>query len=170
MKKLCFLLILALLLSLGASAGAEGGVEIIIMDGVSVVAVSMDEYAAEHVFGEADFVFPSMLLTIWDGAFEGISAERVKVSTNVSAIGARAFADCPNLTAILIPATVESIDNTALQGSEQVTVFGTEGSEAQRFADDNDIPFVPLHITEDEAEFFYEELEPPIILPLVLFD
>ena len=34
MKKLCFLLVLVLLLSLGASAFAEGGTEIIVMDGI----------------------------------------------------------------------------------------------------------------------------------------
>ena len=37
MKKLCFLLILALLLTLSASAFAEGGVEIVVMDGIPVV-------------------------------------------------------------------------------------------------------------------------------------
>ena len=37
MKKLCFLLILALLLSLGASAFADSSVELIYMDGIPVV-------------------------------------------------------------------------------------------------------------------------------------
>ena len=158
MKKLCILLLLlALLLSLGASAWAEEGVEVevIIADGESIVVVSPKPSFADVSFGTADFTLPAGLLTIEEEAFAGISAQRVEVSWNVGAIGPRAFAGCPNLLAISIPDTVTSIDDSALAGCGSVTVFGPAGSEAQRFAEANGLPFAatfgataPLVLTE----------------------
>ena len=66
----------------------------------------------------------------------------VEITENVTSIGARSFADCLNLTALVIPETVQSIDDTALEGSENVTVYGKTGSEAQRFADAAGVKFV----------------------------
>ena len=102
MKKTLFLLILALFLSLGVPAWAEEGIEVVLEDGVSVVAVDVSAYTSPVFFGKANFVLPASLVTVEDSAFEGISAEKVDVSGSVSSIGARAFADCPNLTAIRI--------------------------------------------------------------------
>ena len=166
MKKLCMLLIAAFLLSLGASAWAEEGVtvEVITMDGETVVVVTPLESISAG-FGGADFVLPSGLVAIWDSAFEGVGAERIEVSDNVGAIGPRAFADCLNLTAILIPASVESIDDTAFQGSENVTIYGAANSEAKLFADASGIPFVPVKLS---AEFPSEEaVQPPATLPFL---
>ena len=124
MKKSLFLLILALFLSLGVSAWAEEGIEVVLEDGVSVVAVDVGAYTSPVFFGKANFVLPSSLVTVEDSAFEGIGAEKVDVSGSVSSIGARAFADCPNLTAIRIPATVDTIHDTAFEGSDGVTIYG----------------------------------------------
>jgi len=173
MKKLCFLLILALLLSLGASAFAEGGVEIIVMDGIPVVMESFgfemsDSAAFGAAAGGAGFALPAELVEIGDGAFEGIPAERVEITANVTAIGARAFADCEKLTELVIPATVEHIDDTALAGSENVTVYGETGSAAQTFADDNKIPFVATN--EPQTQPTYEAAKAPVVMPYVAFN
>ena len=164
MKKSLFLLILALFLSLGVPAWAEEGIEVVLEDGVSVVAVDVGAYVPADFFGKADFVLPSSLITIEDSAFEGISAEKVDVSGSVSSIGARAFADCPNLTAIRIPATVDAIHDTAFEGSDGVTIYGEAFSEAARHAEANGIPFTEL---SGGADYYITGPEPPVILPFV---
>ena len=168
MKKFCFLLALILLLSLGVSAFAENAVVIIIMDGVPVV---VESFTRESGSAETlrnvylGFAFPAALAAIEESAFEGIPAEYVEITENVTFIGARAFADCINLREIVIPATVKHIDDSALEGSGKVTVYGEAGSEAQRFATDNDIPFVAMEAA-DEPEI-YEAARTPVILPYI---
>ena len=146
MKKMCFLL--AVLLCLTAAAVAEEGaaIEVIKVDGVSVVVLT-PEPVMRRARGiaeekEADFLLPPFLTMIEEEAFAGIAAEKIEVSKNVAAIGARAFADCKNLKEIYIPAGVVSVDDRALEGCEGVTVYGETGSEAQRFAEDNGFDFV----------------------------
>ena len=98
MKKLCFLLILALLLSLGASAFADSSVELIYMDGIPVVVESPGLTAGEsNAFDAgAGFTLPAALAAIGEEAFAGIDAARVEITENVISIGPRAFADCKN--------------------------------------------------------------------------
>ena len=146
MKRIFTLLIAALLLCLCASAWAEGGmnIEVIKMDGVSVVvltpettilrarSIAMNARGADG--SQADFVLPAFLTLIGESAFEGISAEIVEVTGNVAAIEARAFADCKSLREITIPASVKEIDDHAFDGCEGVTVYGTKGTEAERIA------------------------------------
>ena len=168
MKKLCFLLILALLLTLGASAFAEGGMEIVVMDGIPIVMETIGLTSGEtNAFNAGeDFVLPAALVTIEESAFEGIPASYIEITENVKSIGSRAFADCENLTGLVIPATVESIDDTALDGSVNATVYGEIGSEAQRFAEANGIDFVPT-TSPSEGD---EEGEDLVVMPYVPFD
>ena len=80
MKKLCVLLVLALLLSLSASAFADNGVEILYMDGTPVVvespSLTAGETAAFNAPG-AGLTLPAALVAIEEEAFEGIDAARV---------------------------------------------------------------------------------------------
>ena len=165
MKKLCVLLVLALLLSLGASAFADNSVEILFMDGTPVAvespALTAGETAAFHAPG-AGLTLPAALVAIEEEAFEGIDAARVEITENVVSIGPRAFADCKNLTELVIPATVQTIDDTALDGSLNVTIYGEADSEAQRFADANSIPFVP---SNEVSPIIIAQ--PPVTLPYV---
>ena len=164
MKKLCVLLILALLLSLGASAFADNSVEILYLDGTPVAVESPSLTAGEtNAFNaDAGLTLPAALVAIEEEAFEGIDAARVEITENVVSIGPRAFADCKNLTELVIPATVQTIDDTALEGSENVTIYGESGSEAQRFADANKIPFVP---SNEVSPIIIAQ--PPVTLPYV---
>ena len=93
------------------------------------------------VSAEGGFTLPVALVTIGEEAFAGIPVSRVEFTENVKTIGPRAFADCKNLREFVVPATVESIDDTALAGCTNVTVYGDIGSEAERFASDNGFMF-----------------------------
>lgn len=143
MKKLSILLLAVLLLCLCASAWAEDGVniEVIKMDGVSVVVLTPEStmrrarsLMAPSEKKDADFALPESLTLIEEEAFAGIAAASVEVSDNVVAIEARAFADCKNLREITIPATVQKIDDHAFDGCEGVTVYGAKGTAAEKIA------------------------------------
>ena len=166
MKKLCFLLILALLLSFSASAFAEDGVEIIYMDGIPVVMESFGLSLSDSETFDAEeegFKFPAALAEIGEEAFAGIPASRVEITENVKAIGPRAFADCPNLTALVIPATVESIDDSALEGSTNVTIYCEKESAAYTFAVNNGIDY-----TTDSGVGDIKTPDVPISNPVVM--
>jgi len=171
MKKLCFLLVLVLMLSLGASAFAEGGTEIIVMDGIPVVVEAAELTAGESNTFRADsagFKLPASLLEIGEEAFAGIDATRVEITENVKSIGPRAFADCDKLMTISIPATVEHIDDTALDGCKYIiAVYGETGSEAERFANDNGCVFISMNPDPNPT---YRTSEPPVVLPYVAFN
>ena len=92
---------------------------------------------------EPDFEMPELLTEIEEEAFAGIAAKCVQIPKNVTVIGKRAFADCENLQAIILPSGVERIDDKALEGCENVVVYGF-GAEAERFAKANGLPFVPV--------------------------
>ena len=170
MKKICILL--ALLLCLAVPALAEEGMnmEVIKMDGVSVVVFTPAETLrkARDMAEEkgAGFALPQMLTAIGEEAFAGIAAETVEVSENVVSIGPRAFADCKNLREIIIPATVTAIDDSALSGCENVTVYGVKGSEAERFATENGFAFAEIGGGTPENLPAARE-EPPVQLPFV---
>ena len=173
LKRRGILIAAILLLCMASLALAEDGVsvEVIRMDGVSVVVLTPAETierARGLLMGASteDFTFPEQLTIIEESAFEGIAAERVDVSANVVRIEARAFADCPNLREIHIPATVLEIDSSALEGCEDVIVYGESGSAAERFADTAHFQFVD---TSEEPEPTHPSRTPdgPVKLPPV---
>ena len=139
-------------LCLAISVTAEGGVniEVIRVDGVSVVLLSPESTmlcARSVAEDEAEdeiksMILPEFLTLIEESAFEGIAAGNVEVTENVVAIEARAFADCKNLRGIYIPATVLQIDDHAFDGCENVTVVGEKGTEAERIATLYDFTFI----------------------------
>ena len=171
MKKLC--VALALLLCLTGLALAEDGVrvEVIKMDGVSVIRFTSEEQTvktrslAQKM--KISFNLPQYLTLIEEEAFAGIGAETVEVSENVLAIEARAFAGCKNLTRIVIPATVQKIDDSALADCKDVTVYGAKGSEAERFATENGFDFAVLDAEEPPVVEKPTKEAPPVQLPYV---
>lgn len=180
MKRIFTLLIAALLLCLCASAWAEGGmnIEVIKMDGVSVVvltpettmlrarSIAMNAKATDEK--QAGFVLPQFLTLIEESAFEGISAEIVEVTGNVAAIEARAFADCKCLREITIPASVKEIDDHAFDGCEGVTVYGKSGSEAERIANLCHFAFVDTNAQPETPE--EQRIPSALVLPPAPFN
>ena len=102
-------------------------------------------WKANAVLPEADFVLPAALVTIEESAFEGLPMTVAEIPDGCESIGPRAFADCAKLTVIVIPASVQSIDDTALEGSANAVIYGVSGSEAERFARANGILFIPMN-------------------------
>jgi uncharacterized repeat protein (TIGR02543 family) len=74
------------------------------------------------VWVRPDFVLPDALTDIEAEAFAGCAFTFVKLSENTETVGPRAFADCPNLKYIYIPAGA-AVDDTAFQNVEGLTVF-----------------------------------------------
>lgn len=82
-----------------------------------------------------DFVLPASLTEIGEEAFSGCAFTYVKLSERTRSIGQFAFADCPNLRYIYIPAATTSIDRYAFAEVTGLTIFGKAGSYAEAFAD-----------------------------------
>ena len=74
------------------------------------------------------------LTAIEDEAFRGGAFSYVVLPEGAASIGRRAFADCPKLAYIYIPASVKSIDENAFDGVEDLTIFGAPDSEASEYA------------------------------------
>ena len=177
MKRISILLILALLLCLAPAAQAEDSVqvEVMIADGMSVVMLIPEELQlqANAVFqsaapnGSESLALPASLTLIEESAFEGIAAQRVEISENVVSIEKRAFADSKSLREIVIPATVLKVDDLALEGCENVTVYGAAGSEAERFAAAAGFDFVDSNAGEAPVDQPAGQMEAPVVLPFV---
>ncbi len=72
---------------------------------------------------------------IADNAFtDCYSLRRVQIDAGVKSIGKLAFFGCQALELIYIPACVEHIENDAFKYCTDMRIFGSEGSEAERFA------------------------------------
>ena len=65
---------------------------------------------------------PSMLKEIDSEAFMCSAVEGVIIPEGCTAIGSKAFADCPNLVYIRIPASITSIADDAFEGSDFVRI------------------------------------------------
>jgi len=82
----------------------------------------------------ADFVLPASLTAIGEEAFAGGAFTRVQLSEGVTAIGSRAFADCPQLAYIYIPAATDTIAEDAFAGVDGLTILGHSESYAALYA------------------------------------
>ena len=92
---------------------------------------------------EMDFILPETLTVIESEAFNGCAFSSVKLSENTTTIGRFAFADCPNLKYIYIPAATENIDLYAFIGVDGLTILGKIGSYAETYAQENGFAFLP---------------------------
>ena len=163
MKKISLLLAVFLLLGLCLSAQAEDAVqvEVLKMDGISVVVLTPQEtlIRARGIAEKAgSFALPASLTIIEKGAFEGIAAETVEISKNVVSIEAGAFAYCKSLREITIPDSVLTIDVAALDGCKNVTVYGVKGSAAEKFVE-------AVNDADPDANFAFVPLKPVLQTP-----
>lgn len=92
----------------------------------------------------ADFVLPESTRIIEAEAFSGVPAKRVRLPEACTQIGAKAFAYCQNLVAIYIPADCTSIATNAFIGIDNLTIFGTDGSYAEFYANKYGFDFVAI--------------------------
>lgn len=103
------------------------------------------------------------LKSITNEAFYGCSGlTDVTIGNSVEEIASKAFYNCTGLTSVTIPATVTDIYEKAFGyyykegfGESKVknfTIYGYQGSEAQRYANDNNFMFVALDSPTEPGE------------------
>ena len=100
----------------------------------------------ESVFGYCtaltDVTIPRGVTEIKHGLFLGCTAlTEVDIPDGVTSIGYIAFCDCASLERVRIPASVTGIRDDAFHGCPGLTLEVYEGSYAQRFAEEQGIPY-----------------------------
>ncbi len=112
-------------------------------DPLPVISAAIVMGGGNPVISSAEVVLPDDLSVIEADAFRKDTFTSVYCGENVSSIGAYAFAENPFLEWIYLPASVQSIDQTAFSGCpENLVIYGKVGSPAQQFADINGITFI----------------------------
>lgn len=112
---------------------------------------SIGSYVFSSCIKLKDISIPTSVTEIHKGAFENCdSLEIVTLPGGIVDIGDIAFANCDRLQSITIPASVTSIDRSAFNDSTNVTIRGTAGTYAERFANGVGIPFNAPVVTFDE--------------------
>ena len=112
---------------------------------------SIGSYVFSSCIKLKDISIPMSVTEIHKGAFENCdSLEIVTLPGGIVDIGDIAFANCDRLQSITIPASVTSIDRSAFNDSTNVTIRGTAGTYAERFANGVGIPFNAPVVTFDE--------------------
>ena len=113
------------------------------IDGYTIT--NVDNYAFKNNSIITSVKLSKGIKTINYGAFLNCTAlETVELSNSVTSIGTYAFKGCSNLSKITIPASVTSINANSFTDCPNVTIYGTAGSYAQTYANNNSIDFVAI--------------------------
>ena len=96
------------------------------------------------VLEEPAFTVPASVQNIEEEAFAGDTMESVLLGENVASVGPKAFAGNTKLTTLIVKGSSTEFDASALEGSENVTVYAPAGSSAESFAKAAGIAFLPL--------------------------
>ena len=75
----------------------------------------------------------------------------INIPESVTYIGWDAFSGCTGLTSITIPNSVTSIGEGAFSGCNNLTIYGTAGSNAEKYANENDIPFTDVSLINNSS-------------------
>ena len=112
--------------------------EIIIPDSVKVI----DNYAVRYCNNLQEIELPDSLYRIGNGAFMYCDKlTDIVIPDTVEIIGNSAFEGCEALTSIEIHYSAAEIGDYAFYDSPNVTIFGYKDSTAEEYADNNNIPF-----------------------------
>ena len=90
--------------------------------GITGIFTPTEDATFYAVWVQPDFFMPDFLTDVEEEAFAGCAFTFVKLSEDTATVGPRAFADCPNLKYIYIPAET-TVDPTAFENVEGLTVF-----------------------------------------------
>jgi len=96
------------------------------------------------VIPDPDLILPAALTKIEDEAFAGGAFVYVKLPDKAVSIGWHAFADCPNLAYIYIPAQTTQIDGQAFGNMQGLTILGMTGSTAETYAQNHNYSFIAV--------------------------
>ena len=126
-------------ISESAFGGCTGLTSINIPDSVT----SIGRSAFYNCTGLTNITIPDSVTSISEGAFSGCTGlTSINIPDSVTYIGWYAFFGCTGLTSINIPDSVTSIGGYAFKSCTGLTIYGTEGSYAETYAKNNNIPFV----------------------------
>lgn len=104
--------------------------------------LSIANYAFYRCDSLTGIDIPNSVTSIGGRAFEGCSSlTKINIPDSVTSIGSIAFDNCSSLTDIYIPDSVTSIGFSAFDRCDSLTIHGNEGSYAQAYAQENNIPF-----------------------------
>lgn len=108
---------------------------------------------ADMAFYCADFVekviLPQSMTAIGDNVFEeATSLTEINIPETITAIGAHAFDHCIGLETLTIPAAVQEIGEDAFTNCVNLTVSGYTGSYAEKYLEENEIPFASVGTAE----------------------
>ena len=130
-------------------------------------------YAFTYCSNLTHIDLPSSLEIIQNNAFGAcVSLQEIEIPTGTKEISSEVFYNCLALEKAVIPSTVEEIGYDAFVQTdpdgeyswsskpiEKLTIYGMEGSTAQTYAENRDIPFVALSedptpgTTDSEAHY-----------------
>jgi len=79
--------------------------------------------------------------SIADSAFSSKILKRIIISDGVKSIGWFAFYDCPAVTSVTVPSSVEKIGHSAFSSTAKFTLYCHDGSFAHSFAQSYGIDF-----------------------------
>ena len=143
-----------------------------VYDGIGNIPDGFMKYGASYPNLEA-VTIPSSVSVIGNDAFRNCQAvNEVVFPDGVVSIGTGTFSACENLEKAIIPDTVLSISDTSLTDETAdlqpafsecplLVIYGQEGSEAERYANENGIPFSALSPANvDESEDPQNEIIP----------
>ena len=86
---------------------------------------------------------PNSVTSIEHNAFSGCSSLiSINIPNSVTSIEISTFVNCSSLTSINIPDSVTSIDNIAFSDCTNLKIYCEQGSYAETYAKDNNIPVV----------------------------
>ena len=104
-------------------------------------ALAYDEGDIVIPLASPDLILPAELSEIGEEAFAGGTFRSVLLSDRTVIIGSRAFADCPKLAYIYIPAKDAVIDPEAFENTAGLTIIGEPGSKVEVYAHENGFAF-----------------------------
>ena len=96
------------------------------------------------------YVVPDVVTEIEESAFGGnVFLKEVMIPSAVNTIKKYAFFGCKKMSQIYIPPTVQTIEENAF---DDITIKGKVNSEAERYAKENNLPFVDVDAIEEAID------------------
>lgn len=101
--------------------------------------------AFDWCHGLISAVLPTELYEIPSEMFDSCtSLKEIELPKYAGIIGGYSFSNCTSLEKVIIYNDVKIIEEGAFEGCDKLTIYGYEDSVAQKYAADNEIPFVSM--------------------------